>query len=58
MKHTYHPRTSSVYAFFSFDYKQLDIGEAGYHFCESKSDVSEPHLSIFLYNALYQVLSR
>ena len=47
----------SVYAFFSFDYKQLDIGEAVLStFANLKSMFLEPHLKHFTFtHALYQV---
>jgi phosphonate transport system permease protein len=47
----------SVYAFFSFDYKQLDIGEAVLStFSNLKSMFLEPHLKHFTFtHALYQV---
>jgi phosphonate transport system permease protein len=47
----------SVYAFFSFDYKQLDIGEAILStFANLKAMFLEPHLKHFSFtHALYQV---
>ncbi|MDM5330021.1 ABC transporter permease subunit [Neobacillus sp. CF12] len=47
----------SVYAFFSFDYKQLDIGEAVLStLANLKSMFLEPHLKHFTFtHALYQV---
>jgi phosphonate transport system permease protein len=47
----------SVYAFFSFDYKQLDIGEAVLStFANLKAMFLEPHLEHFTFtHALYQV---
>lgn len=47
----------SVYAFFSFDYKQLDIGEAVLStFANLKAMFLEPHLKHFSFtHALYQV---
>ena len=47
----------SVYAFFSFDYKQLDVGEAVLStFANLKAMFLEPHLKHFTFtHALYQV---
>jgi phosphonate transport system permease protein len=47
----------SVYAFFSFDYKQLDVGEAVLStFANLKAMFLEPHLEHFTFtHALYQV---
>lgn len=47
----------SVYAFFSFDYKQLDVGEAALStFANLKAMFLEPHLKHFTFtHALYQV---
>lgn len=47
----------SVYAFYSFDYKQLDVGEAVLStFANLKAMFLEPHLEHFTFtNALYQV---
>lgn len=47
----------SVYAFFSFDYKQLDVGEAALStFANLKAMFLEPHLEHFTFtHALYQV---
>ncbi|MEH7011837.1 ABC transporter permease subunit [Neobacillus niacini] len=47
----------SIYAFFSFDYKQLDIGEAVLStFANLKAMFLEPHLEHFTFtHALYQV---
>lgn len=47
----------TVYAFFSFDYKQLDVGEAALStFANLKAMFLEPHLEHFTFtHALYQV---
>jgi phosphonate transport system permease protein len=47
----------TVYAFFSFDYKQLDVGEAALStFVNLKAMFLEPHLEHFTFtHALYQV---
>lgn len=47
----------SIYAFFSFDYKQLDVGEAVLStFANLKAMFLEPHLEHFTFtHALYQV---
>jgi phosphonate transport system permease protein len=47
----------TVYAFFSFDYKQLDVGEAALStFANLKAMFLEPHLKHFTFtHALYQV---
>jgi phosphonate transport system permease protein len=47
----------SVYAFFSFDYKQLDVGEAALStFANLNAMFLEPHLEHFTFtHALYQV---